>query len=167
MSEIWLIIWRFQPLHVGHLLLIETSLKETPATLVLIGSINKCDKGNPYSYELRREMILWEINDSKLSLWWLSDTPNDKEWVKQLISYIPKQVSVCKLYCGDKKLDSAVQSLLALKDTLDFQIEIIEIPRSIVSVSATDVRKWIQEKNHSKLNKYLKKNTLKILKEAS
>jgi citrate lyase synthetase len=76
-------------------------------------------------------------------------------------------VSVCKLYCGDKKLDSAVQSLLALKDTLDFQIEIIEIPRSIVSVSATDVRKWIQEKNHSKLNKYLKKNTLKILKEAS
>ncbi len=163
MKSLWLIIWRFQPLHNGHKLLIETSLKENTTTLVLVGSINKSGNENPYNYELRESIIKDEFPDESLTIWPLPDLPSDTEWLAWIMKYIPKDSSKVVLYCGDIKNDSAAISLEKLKDTLPFSLEIQEIPRSIIPISATQIREWICENNLEKLEEYISKKTLKKL----
>lgn len=165
MTSLWLIIWRFQPFHKGHLLLVETSLRENPATLILIGSINRKDDSNPYSYEFRKEIIQTELLDKKISIWWLPDFPDDVSWWEYILTYIPEKVDNIVLYCWDKENDSAVQSILDLQSSFPFRIEIREIPRSIIPISATEVRKKMKEGNSEDLENFLSKKTLKKLEE--
>jgi len=164
MSQLWLIIWRFQPLHKWHLLLIETSLRENPATLILIGSINKDDTENPYDYNIRKEFLQTELSWENISIGWLIDVPGDAEWIDQILSFIPEQVQNIHLYCGDKKHDSAVQSLLKVQDILPYTLTIHEIPRSIIPISATEIRRWISEKQYKKLSQYVGEKTLQKIK---
>lgn len=163
MNSIWLIIWRFQPLHKGHSLLIEKSLVDNPATLILVGSINKTDENNPYDYELRKSMIQAEFSEDSVSLWALPDFPDDEQWKDFILSYIPDSVKKLTLYCWDVKNDSAVRSLLSQQAALPFTLIIKEIPRSIIPVSATQIREWIQSDNAQNLKKYLSKKTLLFL----
>lgn len=165
MSEIGLIIWRFQPLHKGHILLIEKSLEQNPASLVLIGSTNKSDEENPYSFELRKELIEGEFPTQTIYIWRLPDFPNDTDWVNCILSYIPERVSHLRLYCGDIRNDSAVKSLKEHESILPFTLEIIEIPRSVLKISATQVRAFIKENNSQKLEEYLGKYSYKKLTE--
>ena len=162
-SKIWLIIWRFQLLHKGHILLINTSLQDNPQTLVLVGSINQENKENPYSYRFRRDIITSEFPEKNIVIWGIPDFPDDLKWWEAIIDYIPANITQVVLYCWDKKNDSAVQSLISLKNKLPFDIKIIEIPRSIIPLSATQVREWIEQKNIEKLKESLWEKTLKKL----
>ena len=162
MTTIGLIIWRFQPIHLGHELLIHTSIKENVDTLVLVGSINKQDTLNPYSFNFRKE-IIQEIFENKVSVWGLPDFPSDSEWKDMILSYIPDETTRVILYCWDVKQDSAVQALLSLEYTLPFTLTIQEIPRSTIPVSSTQVRNWITKKDTKNLQKYLSKKTLLYL----
>lgn len=160
MQTLWIIIWRFQPLHKGHLLLINTSSSQQEETLVLIGSSNKSDAFNPYSFNTRKEIIKEEIPWNWFKIEELPDFPSDIEWKNKILEYIPKQITKVVLYCWDEMNDSAVKSLKKLEHTLSFKLDIIEIPRSIIPVSATQVRNWIQEENTPELKKYLWEKTL-------
>ena len=166
MTSLWLIIWRFQPFHKGHLLLVETSLRENPATLILIGSINRQDDSNPYSYEFRKEIIEAELHDKKVSIWWLPDFSDDASWWEYILTYIPEKVDRIILYCWDKENDSAVQSILDLQSSFPFQIEIREIPRSIIPISATQVRQKLREGRQEELKDFLNEKTLKKLQDS-
>lgn len=161
MNSLWLIIWRFQPLHLGHQLLISASLWENSNTLVLIWSINKQDDNNPYSYTMRKDILEQEFGD--ISIWALPDFPSDQEWINCILRYIPKNTQTLTLYCWDAKNDSAVISLLSSQSTLPFKIKVQEISRSIIPVSATQVRDWISQWNTQELRKYLWEKTLLFL----
>jgi len=51
------------------------------------------------------------------------------------------------------------------KRQLPFNIEVMEVPRSIIDVSATQVRKWIKEDDSQKLKDFLGEYTLQKLSE--
>ena len=163
-NTLWLIIWRFQPLHKGHIKLIETSLGENPATLVLIGSVNKNDEKNPYSFKERKDFILWEFTKEKLSIASLPDFQKDTDWIHHILLHIPEQITNCNIYCGDKSNDYAVQVLEKLRSTLPFTLNIIEIDRKIFPVSGTWVRKYLEQNDILKLRSVLWKETLKNIK---
>ncbi|MDR3163139.1 MAG: adenylyltransferase/cytidyltransferase family protein [Helicobacteraceae bacterium] len=57
MVDAALAVVRLQPLHNGHKLLIESMLNAAKTALIGIGSANKSDDRNPYSYEQRKEMV--------------------------------------------------------------------------------------------------------------
>lgn len=164
MSKLWLIIWRFQPLHIGHLLLIEKSLQDNPATLVLIWSSQICNADNPYSYELRKKFFTRELSEEKISYWALPDFPDDIKWKDFIFKYIPETISEINIYCWDRKNDSAIASLLRLQDSIPIKLNIIEIPRSIIPISATQIRSWIKEKQYEKLRKYIPSSVMHALK---
>ncbi|MFH0832501.1 MAG: adenylyltransferase/cytidyltransferase family protein [Candidatus Aenigmatarchaeota archaeon] len=48
---------RFQPLHRGHLHAIKSVLKKFDKVVIMIGSINKSDENNPYSFLKRKKML--------------------------------------------------------------------------------------------------------------
>ncbi len=94
MISLWLIIWRFQPLHRGHILLIEKSLNENPATLVLIGSSENKDEKNPYSYVQRKEFILWEFPKTQPHLWISSPQGEEGKNMRYLYNQVPEYVKI-------------------------------------------------------------------------
>ena len=163
-NTLWLIIWRFQPIHKGHIQLIQKSLEENPATLVLVGSVNKQDNKNPYTFEERRNFILWEFPNKKLSLAPLPDFASDDDWIDHILLHIPERVTDASLYCGDRQNDYAVQVLEKLKATLPFDLEIQEIDRKDLPVSGTQIRGYLRENQTQKLRDSLWNETFKMLK---
>lgn len=163
-DSLWLIIGRFQPFHHGHKLLIERSLDENLITRVLIGSSETLNDKNPYSYTLRKEIIRSEIWEHIVwSTFPLPDFPNDEDWKNRVLQYIPENISTVQLYCGDLLQDSAVAALQKLRDSLPFTLRIIEIPRSIIPISATQIRAYIQNKDIKNIKKCIGENTYTIL----
>jgi len=164
MNQIWCVIWRFQPFHKGHKLLIETAEKENITTLVLIWSSHTKDDLNPYSYEIRKSMILPDCSWKNTQIWALPDFESDNDWKDFFLSYIPKSVKELTLYCWDRKNDSAVQTLQSLQNTLPFSLQIREIPRSIIPISATQIRSALENNDLKLLTTYLCENTIKLIK---
>lgn len=52
-----LFVARLQPLHKGHLYALRMALKKYDKLVVLIGSTNRHDKSNPFSFALRKKML--------------------------------------------------------------------------------------------------------------
>ena len=77
-----LFVARFQPLHKGHLHVMKSLLKKYNLVIV-IGSINKKDKKNPFSFILRKNMIDASLRDykGKYRIIGIKDVHDDKKWV--------------------------------------------------------------------------------------
>ncbi len=77
-----LVVGRFQPLHLGHVFLIETAFRENDEVVICIGSAQKAD---PLSMEERRERIVEKLNslgyDMRLCrIVGLNDIGSDEKW---------------------------------------------------------------------------------------
>jgi len=167
MSTIWCIIWRFQPFHNGHQLLVEQSLKDNDSTLVFIWSTNIINEKNPYSYEIRKNIISENFKHTKLKVLDLPDFKTDELWLTHIVSCLPKDITTLKLYCWDEQHDSAIMSIKKLQSKLSFHIQIIEIPRSIIPISATQIRNAIHNRDSIFLKKYLSNISIDVLKQQS
>lgn len=108
--KLGLVIGRFQPLHNGHIELIQTALTDCDKVLVLIGSSNKVtDFKNPLTLDQRVTLLSSVFGDNpNVLLRSLRDTDTDDEWVQNVIGHVislqedPTQVS---LFCNDKDED--------------------------------------------------------------
>lgn len=96
MCNYGVILARFQPIHNGHLALIEKACRENDRVLVLIGSVDKMNKRNPIPWSIRKQMVMDALEERGLDtvvevreLPDLSDeTHNDHEWGFYLYSNI-------------------------------------------------------------------------------
>ena len=97
------ILARFQPIHNGHLQLIQKAVEENDKVLVSIGSIDKLNARNPIPWTIRKEMVEEAIGDTFLvqghkecitvvELPDLSDeSDNSHDWGFYLYSFIVSQ----------------------------------------------------------------------------
>ena len=82
------ILLRGQPVHTGHLKMIQTAIDECDEVLVILGSADKYyTERNPFTKELRLDMLEKGINSlsdcNKVSTMWLNDWSSDKNIPKQ------------------------------------------------------------------------------------
>lgn len=63
MSTTGVILARFQPIHNGHLALIEKAFKENNRVLIFIGSIDKINSRNPIPWKIRERLVLESLAD--------------------------------------------------------------------------------------------------------
>lgn len=89
-----LFIGRFQPFHFGHLQDIKNALKEVDELIIGIGSSNEENtKENPFTVKERIEMIdlvLPNNNISSYTVYPIQDFHDDKKWVENIESLVPK-----------------------------------------------------------------------------
>ena len=80
-----LFVARFQPLHRGHLHVMKSLLKKYKLVIV-IGSINKKNKENPFSYTVRKRMINTSLKDhkSKYRIIGIKDVHDDSKWTSSI-----------------------------------------------------------------------------------
>ncbi len=85
-----LILGRFQPIHRGHLYLIETALQECDKVIIAIGSTNLHDEKNPFTLEEREVLITKALDKTHLldrvaKIVGVEDNPDDDVWLANLI----------------------------------------------------------------------------------
>lgn len=87
-----LIIGRFQPFHLGHLILIEEAAKEADLIVIGIGSSQESNtKENPFTAQERRNMIESSLKiNKKFSIVDVPDINNDKLWVSHVEKLLPR-----------------------------------------------------------------------------
>jgi nicotinamide-nucleotide adenylyltransferase len=91
---IGIICGRFQPLHLGHIELIEMALKEVDKLYIIIGSAEKNHTQiNPFSASERFEMINRTIISLKLKdkieIFQIKDCIDNNLWIAEIKSYVP------------------------------------------------------------------------------
>ena len=167
-TQIGVYIGRFQPLHTGHLAIIKQGIQNEDKFIIIIGSIDKHDSKNPYSFEERTDFIrgcLSNEENSKLIIKGLRDSTqedrdSDPVWwytqVKHILSDF--QNSIVSLYGSNK--DSITEDYLnKLKTYSGFNKEKIVEPilTKDVTINATDIRTILNKTEKSEDdNKYLR-----------
>jgi cytidyltransferase-like protein len=133
-----LTIMRLQPLHNGHKKIIDQMLKENKKVILLIGSIDKNDKKNPYSFEQRKEMVYQiyfkEIQENKLFVKGIKDINNPPKWASFVKQQLPFETSV--YYCGSDQDGH-------LFEKEGFSIKLFN--REELPISGTNIRKKIAD----------------------
>jgi nicotinamide-nucleotide adenylyltransferase len=84
-----LLIGRFQPLHYGHLYLIKQALRIADKIVIGIGSSNIIDSENPFSADMRYELLSETLKEEGLTnkvkkIVFLPDIPDDTEWLEEV-----------------------------------------------------------------------------------
>jgi nicotinamide-nucleotide adenylyltransferase len=81
-----LLIGRFQPFHLGHLFALKEILKAGHKPTIVIGSIDKHDEKNPFTFKERKKIIqaVLKAESIKAKILGLKDYPTDKEWEQVL-----------------------------------------------------------------------------------
>lgn len=86
-----LFIGRFQPFHLGHLYVLQKSKELFRELIIGIGSTDKTDTDNPFSYTSRKHMVEKVLQHENLSnfvkkIVALNDNPDDSVWLKETLA---------------------------------------------------------------------------------
>jgi len=168
MSSIWLYIWRFQPFHNGHKSIIDTMLKDNNTNVICIWVSQSQTESDPFPFELRLQFIMeaYSKNPNAPNIYPLYDIPSNKKWIEEILS-IPLigDATSINVYCGDKKKDSAITVIEEHKDLFkEKDIRVIEIPRNLTPISATQIREAGKSWKLETLQQHLPRNVYEFLK---
>lgn len=157
------ILARFQPIHNGHLALIEKACNENDKVLVLIGSIDKMNKRNPIPWTIRRDMVIKALEErgltNKVEVKELSDlsdeSHNDHEWGFYLYSNIVSLINKANfsIYYSDGFeiitswfpgfiLRNNVSLSLLARNATESGISATQI-REMIMKDDEDLKKWV------------------------
>lgn len=155
-------IGRFQPVHIGHLEVIQTALTKAERVLVLIGSSNQPRTSkNPWTYLERSDMLLESLAEIDPQLVHRVHTAalrdqsyNDQKWAASVQGHVDTFVSAC----GDNIKDLKVGLIGHSKDSSSYYLKMFPQWTLIEhamneDVSATDLRRLMYE---DKSMKFLK-----------
>jgi len=154
-----LIIWRFQPLHKGHLSLFSLMKKraDVDRVVVMIGSSQESHTAyNPFSFEERKAMLL-ALNHTcfvEEDIFALPDFSDDEAWLSYLRSLLP---SFDLLVSGNEW----VQSLFSWKNDSDLELVIPDL--SLIDICATKIRSFLLGWEIDRVADRVDPSTMKLL----
>lgn len=128
-----LVVGRFQPLHMGHLRMLEYAASKSQYLVIGLGSCNKEDEPeNPFSAQEREEMIKESFeSDTPYEIKRIPDFGDDEKWV----SWIIENISF------DKVITNSVNERRIFEDA---DVKVVDVPFYDRDVfSATNVRQRI------------------------
>lgn len=128
------LIGRFQPLHKGHMGIIDQILRAGLTPLIFIGSSNTCNDKNPFSYVERASLIHSVYGEAVVTLP-LPDYEVNYDWSSHVINTlydIKVDTDACTLYFYHKEGDEDIQSLLSFMKRKN--------PESVVNISSSEIR---------------------------
>ena len=168
---------RMQPLHIGHLGIIEKALEENEQVIILIGSKNKKETiRNPLDIKLRREILEEAIEEkfkeedrnriiiSELPDWSMeTDIGSNLEWGRYLyynIVSLGEQKSFSFYFSDDKQIiENWFEDMLSSRITF----RLFERDNMFEAVSSTKIRNAILNGDTKKIKKSCPNAVLKRL----
>lgn len=178
--DLWVMIWRLNPPHIGHIRVIKKAIRENAKLLLFLWSANKLDEKNPFSANERLFFLNFyfkdEIKSGKLTIGTLNDVWDYQKWVTNLwieiSSIFPDFKWKINIYWWNMKADMAINAISQYQDNLWLEnINYREIEREDffinhnwekIEISATSVRNALNTWN-DELAKKLMNNELSDL----
>tara|TARA_B100002019_G_scaffold291613_2_gene312306 strand:+ start:700 stop:1191 length:492 start_codon:yes stop_codon:yes gene_type:complete len=161
--EIGYIVGRFQPLHIGHIELINQLILKFDYPIVFIGSANKYNEDkNPYSFFQRKRFIHDIFPD--ITVLGIDDYNDNELWSSVLHNKIIEHLSLKGIkHTNINFLSSSKGNDHKLREnwTNNYGHHVINIP-PLHNISATNVRKYIKNKD-PKVYKLIDKKTLGLI----
>lgn len=151
----WLFIWRFQPIHLGHISAIRQLLESNLDHIVIgIGSSNThSSQENPFSYDERKTLVQESISihfpDQDFTIVAVPDQESDTEWV----DYIMNSISPTVIMSGNPWIKDCF---------LEQEVKILE-PLFDQKISATDIRQAWREERLDYVSLYLDSHVKRFL----
>ena len=139
-----IILGRFQPFHKGHASIVEQALEKADRVLILVGSAQESRTvRNPYSYEERARLIK-KIFPERVILYPLRDLGigDVNGWGEYVITSAEKALgekAEC-LFLGHEEKNAKW-----LSPERKAQIDLVELSRASIPISATMVRSFLLE----------------------
>ena len=157
-----IVVGRFQHIHIGHEKLINIGLSTCKRMLIFIDGVNKTGVRNPFSYEVRKELIASiyksEIEEGRVIIAPLENLDNislpDPRWGKYVIDSSKKILGVTPdliVYGKDKNIFKCFP-----KDIVR-NISEIMVDRKQIEISATKVREYLKNDDFENWKKYTNK----------
>ena len=133
-----LAVMRLQPLHRGHLKVINTMLTNHPKAIIVIGSIENFDDKNPFTFKDRLKMLELvypqEIKNNKLIIIGAKDIHNPPKWASYIKTLLPIEATC---YYSGTGQDAHLFEKEGFKT--------IQINRDELNISGTMVRNKIKK----------------------
>lgn len=153
-----IILARFQPIHLGHLELIQKAMDENDEVIVFIGSIDKLNSRNPIPWKIRYDLVNRAIQEKfpesyhKIKLIPLRDltdeSDNSHDWGFYLFSNIVKEsygTEYTMYYSDGYEIITSWFPSFILTDHINLSLLARNACHS--GISATEVRELILEDN--------------------
>ena len=141
--KVGLLCGRFQPIHNGHIEVINNALENCAHLVIAVGSAQESGtERNPFSFELRKELIIRTLRGraSRVTIIPVNDRVeilDDSSWGQYLIDEVYKQTGLVPSINF-----SGVESIRS--HWFDgIEIEQVEIDKSKISISASKVREML------------------------
>jgi bifunctional NMN adenylyltransferase/nudix hydrolase len=136
--KISLVIGRFQPIHLSHIDIINKAKSIAEKTIIFVGSANvEASSRNPFSSNIREELIRSCIDMNDVYIVHQKDYPNDNEsWKKDIIN------SVQSIEIGSTAIVGHLGDSSSFYLNLFPEWELIDVGE-LRNFHATDVRKLI------------------------
>lgn len=150
-----LYIWRFQPVHIGHLDVINQIFDTGYQNIIIgVGSSNKQDERNPFSFLQRKEIIEMSLNDrgidlSRIEIVGIPDFSEDEDWY----AYITDMIQFDAVMSGNEH----VKTIFAHHK----QPVLEELER--IQIHGTDIRNWIEQGEWDKMRKWVTLSVYELL----
>lgn len=172
-GDLWIMIWRFWPPHIGHIRVIKKALRENWKLFLFLWSANVVNERNPFTAEERLFFFNFyfkqEIESGILNIWTLDDVGNYEKWVwilwKEIWKIFPDFKWKVNFYWWDMKEDMAInainqyENLLWLEKIAYREIEredfIVNHDWAKIPVSATAVRNALSSWDYCLANKLM------------
>ena len=147
---------RGQPLHNGHISLINLMLEECSNPNIVLGSIQESrTERNPFTFEERKQMIQ-NIYKDKINIYGVEDMLNNNElWLKTVFSKIKNKIDV--YYCGDNDNGKFFKNDIKIIRKLDRNKQ-----KENLKISGTEIRKMIKE-NNKNWKLFIPKENIKLI----
>ena len=183
MKKVGVILARLQPVHKGHLALIEKSIKENDETYIFVGSADKFNQRNPIPIGLRIQLLRGAIEESFPDFQWRdaynkygdgertitivplddlsNENENDHEWGFYLYSNIVSasgSPNFTMYYSDGFEIITSWFPGFILRNNVS--LNLIERNTMEEGISATAVRDAIMNEDINLLQKYVTKNVI-------
>lgn len=137
--KVRIVIGRFQPLHNGHVNLINAACSDTDKTVIIVGSSDKYGtKSNPFTFQQREALLRSLYIDPSIDVLPLPDHVDDEKWLESLVTLVGAHTdsndTVVAVVCNkDDETSKSNEIYTSFYDSVEVDMA--------VNISATEIRK--------------------------
>lgn len=157
-KNIGLFVGRFEPLTIGHCLVINEAIKSCDKLILVLGSTQESlTKKNPFNATLRAFFITKvyekEILEGKMILAFVPDRTHpkdDEEWGKYLLNEVHRQTSLTPniVYEGSENVRNY---------RFNESVKRVTFPKILIPINASMIREYILNDDYQKFKEFMPK----------